>query len=213
MLSFRHNKNSVEARMAKAFSTVAAFLFFFSVSCPAQSPGSANSSQDPVLVSLSIEVGKISRSVTTLSDRLKEFVDKIDKAPASGSAMSEKQQRLVAGLQLLANTEQLLIVRQRFQIELVEKQGATRTRLAQVERDLMPQSIDRSLQYEGTTKTEELRENRRNVLQAERINLQTVLTQITSTLADATDSVREAQSLVNRMRRQYIPELERELER
>jgi|CXWL01.1.fsa_nt_gi hypothetical protein len=194
--------------MTKAFSIVATLLFFVA-SISAQTTGT-----DPVIVGLSIEVGKISKSVASLSESVKEFVEKADtKSPASGVASTDKQAKLAAGLQLLANAEQLLIVRQRFQIELVEKQGSTRTRLAQVERDVMPQNIDRSVQYEGTTRTEELRDNRRAALLAERASLQGVLAQITSTLADTNESVKEAQSLVLRLRRQYIPELEKELER
>lgn len=194
--------------MTKAFSIVATLLFFVA-SISAQTTGT-----DPVIVGLSIEVGKISKSVASLSESVKEFVEKADtKSPAGSVASTDKQAKLAAGLQLLANAEQLLIVRQRFQIELVEKQGSTRTRLAQVERDVMPQNIDRSVQYEGTTRTEELRDNRRAALLAERASLQGVLAQITSTLADTNESVKEAQSLVLRLRRQYIPELEKELER
>ncbi len=194
--------------MYKPLFTVAAFVVLV-VSTSAQNTG-----PDPMLVSLSIEVGKISRSIALMSEKVSAYVDKIDKAPTSGgSSVTERQQKIAAGLQLLANAEQLLIVRQRFQIELVEKQGSTRTRLAQVERDVMPGSIDRSVQYEGTTKTDELRETRRSALNAERASLQSVLNQITSTLADTTESVREAQNLVNRLRRQYIPELEKEIEK
>ena len=194
--------------MFKPLFTVAAFLFLV-VSTSAQNTG-----PDPMMVSLSIEIGKISRSVSLMSEKVSAYVDKMDKAPsAGGSSVTERQQKIAAGLQLLANAEQLLIVRQRFQIELVEKLGTTRTRLAHVERDVMPSSIDRSVQYEGTTKTEELRETRRTALNAERSSLQTVVTQLTSTLADTNESVREAQSLVNRLRRQYIPELEREIDK
>ncbi|MBP7475696.1 MAG: hypothetical protein KBF83_11310 [Pyrinomonadaceae bacterium] len=194
--------------MFKPLFTVAAFLFLV-VSTSAQNTG-----PDAMMVSLSIEIGKISRSVSLMSEKVSAYVDKMDKAPtAGGSSVTERQQKIAAGLQLLANAEQLLIVRQRFQIELVEKLGTTRTRLAQVERDVMPGSIDRSVQYEGTTKTEELRETRRTALNAERSSLQTVVTQLTSTLADTNESVREAQSLVNRLRRQYIPELEREIDK
>ncbi len=194
--------------MFKPLFTVAAFLFLV-VSTSAQNTG-----PDAMMVSLSIEIGKISRSVSLMSEKVSAYVDKMDKAPtAGGSSVTERQQKIAAGLQLLANAEQLLIVRQRFQIELVEKLGTTRTRLAQVERDVMPGNIDRSVQYEGTTKTEELRETRRTALNAERSSLQTVVTQLTSTLADTNESVREAQSLVNRLRRQYIPELEREIDK
>lgn len=161
------------------------------------------------LTQISSDLSKISKSVQTLSDRLKSFVDKFENAP--GTTMSEKQQRLIVGLQILASAEEILAARQKYQIELVEKQGTTRTRLAQVERDVTPHGIDRSVAFEGTTKTEELRENRRSALVSERASLQALLSQINSSLADANDSVREAQQLVIRLRRLYIPQIEREI--
>lgn len=194
--------------MLKSLVTVFAFLFLVSP-ISAQNPG-----PDPMMISLSIEIGKISRSVALMSEKVSLYVDRMDKSAAvAGSSATDRQQRIAAGLQLLINAEQLLMMRQRNQIELVEKLGTTRTRLAQVERDVMPGSIDRSVQYEGTTRTDELRETRRTTLNAERASLQTVITQLTSTLADTNDAVREAQSLVVRLRRQYIPELEREIDR
>lgn len=195
----------------KVFLFVFAFVSISAVNTTAQTAGSAPGygTQDPLMVNISIELAKISRSVATLSDRLLEFVSRVDRAP--GTTVSEKQAKLVTGLQLLASAEQILAARQRFQIELVEKQGTTRTRLAQVERDLIPQNIDRSVQFEGTTRTEELRENRRGALAAEKVSLQALLTQINSSLADVNESVREAQSLVLRLRKQYLPELEREM--
>lgn len=195
----------------KSILFVATIILFSTYSGTSQVTSSApvSGAQDPVMVSMSIELAKISRSVTALSDRLLDFVARLEKAP--GSTVSEKQQKLVAGLQLLASAEQILASRQRFQIELVEKQGTTRTRLAQVERDMMPQNIDRSVQFEGSTRTEELRDNRRNALAAERTSLQALLTQINSNLADVNESVREAQNLVQRLRRQYLPDLEREM--
>jgi len=163
---------------------------------------------DPI-TNISNELTRISRSVTTLSDRMGQFIERLDKAP--GASLTEKQQKLIMGLQLLASAEQILASRQRFQIELVERQTTTRTRLAQIERDITPQGVDRSVTFEGTTRTDELRENRRNSLGSERTALQTLLQQINSTLADTNDAVREAQTLVTRLRRQYMPELEREL--
>ena len=120
---------------------------------------------------------------------MKEFVDKFEKV--GGSNMSEKQQRLIMGLELLVKSEQPLATLQKFQIDLVEKQGISRARLAQTDRDALPQSIDRSVAFEGTTKTEEIRECKRIALQAERQSLQTLLSQINSNLAETSDAVRE----------------------
>ncbi len=163
---------------------------------------------DP-MYAIATELASISRSVQSLNTTTKAFIEKFDKV--AGSSFNEKQQRLLLAMELLVKAEERLALLQRSQVELVERQGATRTRLAQVDRDAIPQSIDRSVAFEGTTKTEELRENRRSVLQAERQSLQTLLQQINSNLADSVEAVRDAQLLVQRLRRQYLPQIERDI--
>ena len=65
--------------------------------------------------------------------------------------------------------------------------------------------------FEGSTQTPEIKENRRRTLVAERNSLQPVLQQVQNNLQDAAYSVREAQSLVQRLRRTFLPQIEREL--
>ena len=163
---------------------------------------------DP-LNSIAADLNKISASVQMLNERLKSFVDKFEKV--GGITFSEKQQKLILALEFLVRAEERVATLQKAQIELVEKQGTTRSRLAQIERDATPQGIDRSVTFEGTTRTDEIRESRRNTLQSERASLQALLTQINSNLADTNDAVREAQILVQRLRRQYLPQIEREI--
>lgn len=163
---------------------------------------------DP-MANISSELTKISASVQTLNDRLKAFVDKF--AAVGGLTLTEKQQRLVMGLEILVRAEQRVATLQKFHIELVEKEGTTRARLAQVERDLRPQSIDRSVAFEGSTQTVEIKESKRETLQAERTGLQSLLQQIQNNLSDANYQAREAQSLVQRLRRTFLPQIEREL--
>ena len=163
---------------------------------------------DP-MSAIAAELSSISRSVQSLNATTRAFIEKFEKI--SGNSLNEKQQKLVMAMELLVKAEERLAVLQRSQVELVERQGTTRTRLAQVDRDAFPQSIDRSVAFEGTTKTEELRENRRSVLQAEKQSLQMLLQQINSNLADTTEAVRDAQLMVQRLRRQYLPQIEREI--
>ncbi len=163
---------------------------------------------DP-MSAIAAELSSISRSVQSLNATTRAFIEKFEKI--SGNSLNEKQQKLVMAMELLVKAEERLAVLQRSQVELVERQGNTRTRLAQVDRDAFPQSIDRSVAFEGTTKTEELRENRRSVLQAEKQSLQLLLQQINSNLADTTEGVRDAQLMVQRLRRQYLPQIEREV--
>ncbi|CAN5612972.1 MAG: hypothetical protein ACR2M8_13180 [Pyrinomonadaceae bacterium] len=163
---------------------------------------------DP-MANISGDIARIAASVSTLNERMKAFVDKF--ADVGGFKLSEKQQRLIMGLEILVRAEQRVATLQKFQIDLVEKEGTTRARLAQVERDLKPQSIDRSVVFEGSTQTEEIRESKRQTLQAERVSLQALLQQIQSNLSDASSQVREAQSLAQRLRRTFLPQIEREL--
>ncbi|HVF47091.1 MAG TPA: hypothetical protein VNA17_05950 [Pyrinomonadaceae bacterium] len=168
-----------------------------------------SSAQYDPLTSIAGDLNRISASVQMLNERLKSFVDKFEKV--GGMTFSEKQQKLVLALEFLVRAEERLATLQKAQIELVEKQGTTRARLAQVERDSSPQGIERSVTFEGTTRTEEIRESRRNTLNSERGSLQSLLTQINSNLNDTTDAVRDAQVLVQRLRRQYLPQIEREI--
>jgi hypothetical protein len=158
---------------------------------------------------LTQDVSRIAISVQALTRTFKEFVDKF--AKVDGLNLAEKQQKLVVGMQLLIQNEQRVATLQKFQIDMAEKESQIRARLAQIEIDLNPQSIDRGVAFEGSTQTPEIKENRRRTLQAERNSLQPVLQQIQNNLQDAGNNVREAQALVQRLRRTFLPQIEREL--
>jgi hypothetical protein len=172
---------------------------------------SAVSAQQPVdpNTSMAYDISRIAASVQTMTKTLRDFVDKF--AKVEGISLAEKQQKLIVGMQLLVQAEQRAATLQRHQIELVEKEGTLRARLAQVETDLNPQMIDRSVAFEGTTQTPEIKENKRRALQSERTSLMGVLQQLQRDLAEASSSVREAQALVYRLRRTFLPQIEREL--
>jgi hypothetical protein len=175
-----------------------------------QQPSNNNPNQyDPNAGNLNYDVARIAASVQTLTKTFKEFVDKF--AKVDGLSLGEKQQKLVVGMQLLIQNEQRVATLQKFQIDMAEKESQIRARLAQIELDLNPQSIDRSLAFEGSTQTPEIKENKRRTLQAERNILQPVLQQIQNNLQDAGYNVREAQALVQRLRRTFLPQIEREL--
>jgi hypothetical protein len=191
--------------MKAAFASIA-FTILFGVGAEpvnAQAPG-----YDPV-ASISADLSRIASSVKTLNTTLTEFVEKFAKVP--GISLSEKQQRLIMGLEILVKAEQRLATLQKFQIELVEKEGTVRSRLAQVENDMRPQNIERSVAFEGSTAAPEMKESRRQMLYEERMSLTAVLQQIQSNLNDATNNVREAQAQVQRLRRMFLPQIEREL--
>jgi hypothetical protein len=163
---------------------------------------------DPVSA-MSSDLAKITVSVQTLSNTLKAFVDKFEKV--AGLTLTEKQQRLVLGMELLTRTEMRVSTLQKAQIELTEKLNATNSKISQVDIDLRPRNINNSTAYEGTTETEELRESKRQRLQTERTNLVRLQTQLQNNLVETSDVLRDAQSLAERLRRTFLPQIEREL--
>lgn len=163
---------------------------------------------DPIS-NISLEMTRVSRDVSALTKTLKSFVDKFEKV--GGITFNEKQQKLILGMELLQRAEARLAVLQKSLIDLTEKLNETRTKLAQIEIDLRPRNIERSFAMEGTTELQELRENKRERLQTERTNLTTLLQLIQSNLGETNEAVRDAQGLVNRLRRLYLPQIEREI--
>lgn len=144
-----------------------------------------------------------------MNERLKAFVDKF--ASVGGMTFSEKQQKFVLGLEVLVRAEQRVATLQKFQIDMVEKEVTIRSRLTQIDLELRPQSIDRGVIFEGTTQTEEIRESRKQKLQAEKASLQALLSQIERNINEGNYNLREAQTLAARLRRSLLPQIDREI--
>lgn len=194
--------------MRKSALFVFAFLFSSSIAISAQGVQPAAPIGDPV-VSIASDLRRMSSSVQTLNERLQKFVDKFEKL--GGLNFTEKQLELVLGMELLVRTEQLIATHQKTAIELTEKLNDTRSKLAQVELDLRPRTIDRNVALVGTTETEEWRENRRQKLTAERASLMLLKSQIDDNIFENAEKLRSATILANNLRKQYLPIIERDL--
>jgi hypothetical protein len=159
------------------------------------------------------ELQKIARSVQSLTEGIKAISERPEPTggSAKGGSLSEKQQKLVLSMDMLVKSEERVANFQRLQIDLVEKLNENRGKLAQVDIDLRPQAIDRSLAFEGTTQTDELRDNKRAKLRVERTTLLTLISQIQSTLNDTQESLSDALAQTFRLRRAVLPQLDREL--
>jgi hypothetical protein len=195
--------------MIKSWLLTAVVVIGFSVMTAGQNPtGPAYVSPDP-MANISNQMTRVSSTVAALSKTLKDFVDKFEKV--GGVTFNEKQQKLILGMELLSRAEARVVVLQKSQIELVEKQNEVRSKLSQVDIDLRPRNIERSVALAGTTEADELRENRQARLQSERTSLGQLMQQIQVNLAETTDGLRDAQALVFRLRKMFLPQIEREL--
>jgi len=128
-----------------------------------------------------------------------------------GMQLTERQQKLLLGFEVLNRAEQRVEILQKFQIELTQKEGEVKTRIGQVEEASFPDSIERSIAVIGTTRGEEMREGRRQILDSERKSLQNLLAQIRRNLLQTNEELRQAEILVNTLRRKILPQIESEI--
>ena len=163
---------------------------------------------DP-LQNISQEITKISKSLQVYNKGIQELLEKF--MVGKGMQLNERQQKLLLGFEVLNRAEQRLEILQKFQIELTQKEGEVKTRLGQVEEALQPDNIDRSVALIGTTRGEEMRENRRQTFDTERKSLQNVLAQIRRNLTQTGDELRQAENFVNMLRKKILPQIEAEI--
>ena len=185
----------------------------------AQTPGAAQQPQQPnaqpAVISadpVANEIGLLRRSLQTLNTRLREISEKLP-APDAAKPADPKQHPLAVQLDLLARAEQRAEVMRKQLIELVEKETAFKTRLMQLDEEARPDSIDRALSGIGTTRTPDLRENRRRVLDNERRGVEFLLAQTTPSRVRLEEDVRQADELVRRLRAKLYPLIEKEIDK
>jgi septal ring factor EnvC (AmiA/AmiB activator) len=187
-------------------------LFIFSIQISAQNNQPIAQPEQPIqslnpVENISAELVKVSKSLQTFNKNFKAFLERLPQ----GIKFSDKQQNFLLAFEILNRAEERVGILQKFQIELTEKQANVRTRLAQVEQDLTPESIERIVVLLGTTRTEEQRESRRRTLEAERSSLRQLSSQINQNLADANNELRQASSFVRRLRDKILPQIEQEI--
>lgn len=153
--------------------------------------------------------GADSTSVQTLEDlgkRIKnlEAVRKPDP--------DEKQKRLLLNLDILTRAEQRSESLRKQLFEMIEKENAVKTKLDSLEYDLRPEVIERSTALLGSLRPEEIRASRRRSLEAERGNLQNLLTEIQKNKTALEINLQRADALVERLRVKLEKEIDTALE-
>jgi len=188
------------------------FVLFSSVQILAQNSQAIAQPEQPfqspnAVENISAELVKVSKSLQTFNKNFAAFLERLPQ----GMKFSEKHQNLLLGFEVLNRAEERVQILQKFQIDLTDKQATVRTRLAQIEQDIIPENLDRFMVLFGTTKTEEYRESRRRTLEGERLSLRQLAAQINQNLADTSNEVRQAALFVKRLRDRILPQIEQEI--
>ena len=95
--------------------------------------------------------------------------------PRGESASKESLKRISSNFDLLTRAEERAEILRKQLIELIEKETAFKMRLAQLEEDMRPENIERAMSTYGTTRTVELRETGRRVLENEKRGVESLL--------------------------------------
>ncbi len=160
------------------------------------------------------EIGLLRKSLQTLNIRLREISEKV-LAPGSNQSGSpnDKQSRIALYLDLLTRAEQRAEVLRKLLLELIEKETSLKSRLVQIEEEIRPESIERTMTLAGSTRTAELREVHRRVLDNERKGFESLLNQTTQSRLRLDDDVKQADSMVFKIRQRILPLIEKEIEK
>jgi hypothetical protein len=160
------------------------------------------------------EIGLLRKSLQTLNARLREISEKLVATDSNQSGSpNDKQNRIVLNIEVLTRVEQRAEVLRKQLLELIEKETSYRTRLVQIEEDLRPDSIERAMSVVGSTRSPELRDVRRRVLDNERKGFESLLNQTAQSRVRLEDDLRQADSLVSKLRQRILPLIEKEIEK
>ena len=207
------------------FPVVISVLTFFSTQSFAQSVASqanatpqeqsANLPQNANSIdAVANEISLLRKSLQTLNTRLSEISGRLLAPDAKqGDVANDKQNRIALNMDLLARAEDRAGVLRKQLIELIEKETAYKSRLTQLEEDMRQENIERAMSGVGTTRTPEMRDNRRRVLENERRGLESLLTLTTQSRIKVEEDVRQADSLVARLRQRLLPLIDKEIEK
>ncbi|MDQ3130113.1 MAG: hypothetical protein M3Q99_05055 [Acidobacteriota bacterium] len=112
----------------------------------------------------------------------------------------EKERRLLLNLDILTRAEQRSETLRKQLFEMIEKESQIKTKLDQIENDIRPEMIERSVATVGTLRPEELRDQRRKTLTSDKRNLQNLLTDVQNTRSSLELNLQKADIMVEKLR-------------
>jgi len=196
-------------------SILVCFLLLISTTSVGQTPASA-AQNESASDRIANQVGLLRQSVRSLDSTLGDIADKflpLFTKAKEAEAAAENETRISARLGLLTQAEQRAEILRKQLLELIEKETSYRMRMTQLDEDMRPESIERSLNPYGTTRTAEMRDQRRRILENERRGYENLLNVAGQSRLRLEDDVRQADLLVTRLRQRLLPTIDRAIDK
>ena len=148
-------------------------------------------------------------SEAEVGGQIKELKSRIKNLESTKkSEYDQKQQRLLLNLDILSRAESRAESLRKQLFEMIEKENSVKTRLEQIQYETRSEFIDRTVALSGSLRPEELRDQRKKSLQAEKGNLESLLTQIQSSRTTLESNVEKADALVEKVRSKLDKEID-----
>ena len=144
---------------------------------------------------------KTPSNTNTNAANIRELNERLKKLEGNqNSTYDEKQKRMLLNLDILTRAEQRSDSLRKQLFEMIEKENTVKSRIDQINNDIRPEMIERTLQLAGSMKPEDIRENRRKSLAAERSNLESLLMEIVNNKNNVSVTLQKSDQLVEKLR-------------
>ncbi len=140
------------------------------------------------------ESGEVNARIKELNARIKSLES------TKRNEYDEKQKRLLLNLDILSRAESRAESLRKQLFEMIEKENTVKSRLEQIQFDSRSEVVDRAVAMVGSLRPEEIRDQRRKSLEAEKRNLESLLTQIQTSRTTLETNVERADFLVEKVR-------------
>ena len=112
----------------------------------------------------------------------------------------EKQKRIALNLDILTKSEQRVEGLRKQLFDMIEKESTIRGRIDQIDNDMRPETLERSLAIVGSLRPEELRAQKRRSLELEKRNQEALLVEVQKNRTNIEQSLQRADALVEKLR-------------
>lgn len=156
----------------------------------------------------------LAKPATTNTERIKQLNDRVKKLEeGQNNTYDENQKRMLMNLDILTRAEQREDSLRKQVFDMIEKENNIKARLDQIEFDIRPENIERTLLINGgSTRPEEIRESRKKSLGAERANLQSLLIQVQTTRVNLEANLLKAEQMVEKLRAKAEKDIDQSLQ-
>jgi chromosome segregation ATPase len=150
--------------------------------------------------------------IDQFNTRIKEMNSRVSSLESSRRGeLGEKQRKLLLNLEILSRAESRAETLREKLFSLTEKENNLKAELEQIEYDSQDEVINRSMAIVGSMRPEDLREQKRRVLQNKKTNLNNLLQQIQANKAGLEENVVKADLLVEKLRLKLETEIDNAL--